>query len=326
MKKYKYLFKLCISLGLLAYFVYKTDLGKVWMAITDIPGYVFVTLGIMQVASVAINSVKWHVLLPDKRFIQLFKFNLIAQYYSLVLPGQIAGSFVKVYIAGKDEGSLVKVVASVIIDKTTGIIALLGVAVWGVIFSNTALPRTLHFSIVGFMLLGLCLVFILKFPLLNKMILFFPEKFASKHILLAQFYQFLEVWQNYSLKKLFLALFISLLYQLFTVFIILIIADALSIQLFIEDWCWILGILSVALFLPISVAGIGVREFTLVGLLGFMGIRTDPAMAFSFTILGITIFIAMVGGAVELYRLYTPGVEINNKGSEINCKGKDSIE
>ena len=51
------------------------------------------------------------------------------------------------------------------------------------------------------------------------------------------------------------------------------------------DWCWIVAILSLALFLPISIGGIGVREASLVGTLGLFGVTTERALAFSFTLL-----------------------------------------
>jgi hypothetical protein len=79
------------------------------------------------------------------------------------------------------------------------------------------------------------------------------------------------------------------------------------------DWCWIFGVLSVALFLPFSIAGVGVRDLTLVGLLGLMSVPPDKAMALSFYLLAVNIFIAGIGGVCEIGRMSQCATELDSK-------------
>lgn len=57
---------------------------------------------------------------------------------------------------------------------------------------------------------------------------------------------------------------------------------------------------SVLMLLPISVAGIGLREGGYVGLLALFGVSSDTSLALSFTFLGYALFGALLGGALEL--------------------------
>jgi hypothetical protein len=56
--------------------------------------------------------------------------------------------------------------------------------------------------------------------------------------------------------------------------------------------------------LPISIAGLGVREGTLVGVLPLYGVNPSAAVAFSFLLLARTIVLGIGGGLLEArYRL-----------------------
>ena len=76
----------------------------------------------------------------------------------------------------------------------------------------------------------------------------------------------------------------------------------MNINIAMIDWCWILGLLSIALFLPITIGGIGVREGTLVGIMGSMGIAQEKALALSFVIFGTQIIVSLIGGVIAGFR------------------------
>ena len=55
-------------------------------------------------------------------------------------------------------------------------------------------------------------------------------------------------------------------------------------------------ILTIILFLPISISGLGIRETTLIGFLGSLGVTSEKAVALSVLMLFIQILCAMLGG------------------------------
>jgi uncharacterized membrane protein YbhN (UPF0104 family) len=74
--------------------------------------------------------------------------------------------------------------------------------------------------------------------------------------------------------------------------------NSIGIDLPYWDWCWIFVIVFLAVFIPISVSGIGVREMTFVGVLGLLGFSSKEALALSLTILGLQIVNGILGRAV----------------------------
>ncbi len=65
---------------------------------------------------------------------------------------------------------------------------------------------------------------------------------------------------------------------------------------------WVNSTVTVLLMLPISIAGLGVREGSLLALLGQYGVSQPDAVAFSVLWLGSAISMAVAGGCLELYR------------------------
>ena len=84
----------------------------------------------------------------------------------------------------------------------------------------------------------------------------------------------------------------------------MVIAYSFNLSISFIDWCWIWAILSLVLFLPITVAGLGLREGTLVGILGTFGVKPEIALALSFSLLGLQVALAILGGLIELKRWY----------------------
>ena len=76
----------------------------------------------------------------------------------------------------------------------------------------------------------------------------------------------------------------------------------MGINILFFDWCWIQGVLSLALLLPLTFAGLGIREGTLISILGILGVAPEKALALSFSILGLQIILASIGGLIEFKR------------------------
>ena len=60
------------------------------------------------------------------------------------------------------------------------------------------------------------------------------------------------------------------------------------------------GLVSLILLLPVTFAGVGLREGGLVILLGFVGVAPADAVALSFALLSYTLFGALVGAVADL--------------------------
>ncbi len=80
---------------------------------------------------------------------------------------------------------------------------------------------------------------------------------------------------------------------------------------------WVRGVVFLATLLSLTVAGIGVREFGFVVLLGLYGVDDGLALGFALALLLIQIIIGAIGGAMELVNLArSPRVPSDKPGVE----------
>ncbi|MEI7996456.1 MAG: lysylphosphatidylglycerol synthase domain-containing protein, partial [Methylococcaceae bacterium] len=89
------------------------------------------------------------------------------------------------------------------------------------------------------------------------------------------------------------------MFQILCVWMNVNIALILGIDLAFADWCWIIGLVSIALLLPITIAGFGVREGVFVSLLAHQGITAEKSIALSLCVFGVSFISALIGFILE---------------------------
>ena len=297
------IFKIFLTLVLFGVVLYNTDIYQSLDSLKEnISLWDFLFVVIIFSIAVTVNSLKWKILLPSYKFGQLLKLNLIGRYYSLLLPGQIFGEIIKVLIMKKKKNDVENITASIIMDKLTGLMGLFMIGLVGVVFTKKELPPALTWALLGGVVLGVCILFMFQLSpqakFLNKLL----KLSSEKNPIAPTLKKLLQAWYHYSNNKLKLLVCILLgcFYQILGVIIIMIIAQNLKIQLPFTDWCWIVGILNVALFIPLTIAGVGIREFTLIGVLTWLGFQTNDCLALSLADFGLYIIFAISGGILHI--------------------------
>jgi uncharacterized membrane protein YbhN (UPF0104 family) len=96
---------------------------------------------------------------------------------------------------------------------------------------------------------------------------------------------FLIEGQNYArdFKRLALAVGLGIVFQVLGAISTLVLARAMGIGLPLADWCWITAVIALALLLPVTVGGLGLREGLYMGLLAAWGVAGETALALSLT-------------------------------------------
>lgn len=307
-RRIKILLKLVVTCGLLAWLFYKLDTGQIIAIISGLSLSIYILVNIIHFISDLFGSLKWKFLLSKFSYLKLLKLYIIGSYYSLVLPGQIAGEAAKAYILGKYDSESEKIAVSVMIDKITGIIGLLLLSIAGLLFSKLNLSPKIVYSFIIGVIICVAMLFSIRVTFLYNLILkifnALKNRFTKAEKQISFLINILASWQTYTKKTglMLISVLMGIGYQLFAVLIYSTIAMNLGIDIPFYDWLWIIGLLSIVLLLPISIAGIGVREGTLVGVLAFLGFPAEKAMALSLSILGIQIIWAIVGAIVEIKR------------------------
>ena len=80
-------------------------------------------------------------------------------------------------------------------------------------------------------------------------------------------------------------------------------ASALAIPGDLFAWGLIRAAVILVTMMPVSVAGLGIRDISLVYLLGFYGVGGDHALALASLVFFVTVlFVALLGGVSEVLR------------------------
>ena len=92
---------------------------------------------------------------------------------------------------------------------------------------------------------------------------------------------------------------LGIVYQLLCITVILIVAPAFGIDVPLVEWLWIFALVATAALLPLSIAGLGIREGAFVAVLGLLQVPSASALALSLTIFATQLATALLGGLIE---------------------------
>ena len=299
------LLKLGVSAALLGWLLAHIDGRKLLQSFAGLPLQAALGAAALFLAAVAVGALKWFVLIRRCRFALLLRLMFVAQYYAILLPGQIAAEVVKAYKLNQVCNAPQQVVTSVIFDRMTGWIALLLVGLYGLSASRAGVAAGLKprfIVILAVLAIGMYLVRLRRLEMLLKRLV---GPLAS-HAGLAKIGRgvsgVLEAWRAYVGKPLLVAgsIGLGLVFHLLGAAICFLLAGGLQIGLPFADWCWMFAAISLVLLLPVAVGGIGLRESAMVVMLGWQNVPAEKALAVSLSFFGLQVGAALVGALLEV--------------------------
>ncbi len=283
--------KALVSLALLTVVVGQLEMSAVADALSRLSAQTLVVAAVLYVLAHGLNGFKLQLLMAGRPLVDLIRYTFVALYYGTVLPGQILGDAVKAYhlVRPGDDGAAV--VAAVVVDKITGLAALLLITGIALLVDPRGFPAA--FPALSFALLvGLILALVLP--------LFVPKVPATLDNALGRF---LRAWHASAGEwwPLIASFITGIAFQVLAVIVVAYLGTGMGISLSFAAWVAVVGMVSLVLLLPVTVAGIGLREGGLVVLLGFVGVAPADAVALSFSLLAFTL-LGAVGGAVADFK------------------------
>src|SRR4051812_47649300 len=157
-----WLARAAISLLIITWLVYRIDLASVWSTVRTLDTRLYLTLVGLYGLGVVAAGVKWRLLLPHQSLGSLIKATLIGQFYAVLLPGQIASEAMKAYRLGQGRRDAEQVAASVIVDKITGLLALMLLGFLGLYVARPSIPGLIIDSLFTLFLVGVVTLFALR--------------------------------------------------------------------------------------------------------------------------------------------------------------------
>lgn len=305
--------KAVVSVLLVALLLWRVDVAEVGRVLAVASPGLMALAALLFFLMHALNALKLRVLLPEQRAGRLLAYTLVAQLYALVLPGQLAGEAVKAYRLSRDEGRGEgqgeadggRIVSAVAFDKMTGIGGLLlltggGLAVQSARFGGGLLAA------VGLVLAGLVAAagLLAWVPARAALlaVLGFRAGPRREAWLLGPLRRFLDAWHAQARQPGRAALSVAggIAVQVCAVAGSQALGLAVGIDQPFSVWCAVIGLMSVIVLMPVTVAGIGLREASLIGLLELVGVPHAQSLALGFGILAFQVMVALLGAVVDL--------------------------
>ena len=215
-------------------------------------------------------------------------------FFSLCLPTTIGGDVVKAYrLADTTHGRLLAG-CTVLADRLTGLTALGVLAGAALIAKETGFGLAATLAVGAGLLLAALAVIWLGVGSLDKLLTIFPEPHAAR--------QFIARLLPYQLRPSLMVKAVgwSLVVQAGGAISVAFIARGIGIDLPLSIWFAVVPLIALAMVLPISISGVGVREGGLAMLLAPSGVASEQAVAIGLLWFLSTILMGLVGGALFL--------------------------
>ena len=255
--------------------------------------------GLLLVLSYVLSTLRWYqvvrVLGMQNRFDVLLAHSLAGQFVSNALPTTIGGDVVRITRLSKNTGDSPTSFSSVVLDRMTGWIVLPMIALLGLALNPSLRELGAQTRLVVAVALGTLVLLLLLM-------------YAADHRLLGGRFHDREGWQRFagaihlglgSLRRQPLAVLaviaVGFVYQFVLVLSAYMAAQAVGIDVGLTALMAFFPIVLIAQVMPISIAGLGVREFMFVFLLSAVGVPDQQALALGLLVWALTVATSLLG-------------------------------
>ena len=307
-------FKIVVAISLLAFVLFFVSLPDIFAVLGSADPLLIALAFSVIVLDQYLGAIQ---LRPLARMLELgvtvsgiLRINMIASFYQLFLPGSLSGGIARFYMLGNPNGQYSRAFACIVFNRLVENITLVvaGAFCWWSSGSPLGYRVGLLFLALLLAFLGPHLLMFSRLPLpagtralTTALIEWLPEALASR---LRDSREQLRRGREFPARLHAYAFTISLLRQAIGIFGFVCLARSILLPIEALELGWVRSFVQLLSQLPISIAGLGVREGTLLGLMPLHGVSPPAAVAFSFLLLARAIFLAIGGGLLEArYRL-----------------------
>ena len=282
-RQHQFVLKLLASFLLLAYCFNLMDFDELRQI--DVRWRWFFLAWVLVLLDQVIGAYRFKVLMDPVHPLAAsthIKYYFWAGFFNSALPGSIGGDAMRIFWLKRDSISAGRAALLVIIERGIGVFTLILIAAIAAI--NVHLPASFT-KIATALGIGLSVIFLVgagSFLLLKRVQL--------KPVIASIVENFRVIASAAKMAKL---LSLSLLYQVLTVTITICVGISLGIDIELGIWFFIVPLVWLITFAPISLGGLGVRELSLVYLLGAYGQPGEQAV-----VLGLMTFLVHLAGGL----------------------------
>ncbi len=303
--------KIGVSCLFVGYLSFKVDSAEIAAAVkhVDLSFYLLSTL--IAVLSNFFIAGKYYILIKENpinhSLLSLVKINFISRFYALFLPSAVGREFVRWMKVTRNQEGRASFLASIIFERLTFLLVLIlcGLAplfMYGSIPEIVALKlRLLPWAALALAVITALLSFYLSASirsfvksLAGRMLIRFSDKFDIA--------SFIESFSLENMKSSYYAgvVGLSLVWQIFYISRLFILIQAAALPLTLIDIVWMGSLVLMLQTLPISFAGIGLREGAYAYLFTLYDLPPEKGVLIGILFFSQMLIMAFVGAVFEL--------------------------
>lgn len=308
--------KIVISVILLSFLLIKVDWKSFLNSLQNSNLLLIFISFLISFLIIWLMSLKWNLLLRVNNYsiatFTLMKITMITSFIGLFLPSSLSTDILRGYYLTKEKSSKLLSASSIIVDRLSGISSLLFMIFLGLFLSENIFDelnlKPILYSLIFVLLISIIVLF--NRGIKNKIDLVFEKSNNVVIKNLKKIYLAVNDFRKYP-KTVLITFLLSIIVQLLRGIRFYLIAIAFNIEISIIYFIIIVPIIMLAIMLPISLGGFGVKEGIAVAFLQLIGIAFNDAVTITL-IESITMTIVILLGGV-MYLFYKPTNELNYK-------------
>lgn len=237
----------------------------------------------------------------------VFKAQLISSFYGLVLPGDLAGGLITWYMISDKSGEKTASASVIIFLRLMSIITLIAFTAIGLVFEEKLVDLNLRRYIII-----MAVLFLLMFvPFVSSKAATIMKQFSraiveitpmkewrSKLVQLSnKLWDSVIICTNVDPRVIFWTLSISVLSYLLSILFTYRLMLMVGIHLPFQVSVWLIGVLNIVQLLPVFFAGLGIRDISIIYLLGeFYQVNPENSEVLSTFCLAFNLIFVLMGG------------------------------
>ncbi len=310
--------RIAVSVVLLSVIAWRTNWGEVGAKFANLNyglwfGAVVIAL-LIQLAC----AMRWQIFARELQFqhtlMQYNAFYLIGMYFNLLLPTSVGGDVMRVWYLDGASGRKLAAFASVALERLNGLLILIAMACVGVLISPVPLPMWITasvWSIAGVAVLGSAALLFLRG--IDKL----PANLRQQLQTVLEIMRVPRVIAGATLA--------SILVQVLGVGCLWCLGGSLGLEVPVAYYCILGPMVALLTLLPISVNGMGVREFGTYLFLAELSVNESTSNTFAFLWFATSVAVSLLGGLVYLFGAY-PKAQTTNTPDDKGVDNHGSID
>lgn len=241
-------------------------------------------------------------IMPTLSLSRLFGIYCMGIFFNVAFPTTVGGDLVKIYYTGKSSNTYAQSFAAAFLDRDTGLLALMGIACISSVLFPVRVPSIPVSPIIWcatiILILGNMLIFA---PGIHQWVLQLMHrihlgKMVPKIVAVASAFQITARHKSILIGSIAISLLIQFLYITF----VWLISEGLGLNIPFHYFFTIVPIVNTITMIPVSLNGIGLREYAFLSLLGAMNIVPASCIALGLVMSFMITVSSFPGGIVYI--------------------------